>query len=83
MTGDSAPTLEQMAEWEARAEAAYDAMYDARGRDAKDFKDDALQYLFQAIAVAKALGLEADAARLGKRLEHIIAVWNSQFRSCF
>jgi hypothetical protein len=74
------PSAEQMAEWEARAEAAYAAMYDAPDRDQKDLKDDALLYLGHAIEIAEALALNADAARLKARESNIIGVWNSQFR---
>jgi hypothetical protein len=74
------PSAEQIAEWEARAEAAYAAMYDAPDHDQKDLKDDALLYLGHAVKIAEALGLEADAARLKARKTNIMGVWNSQFR---
>jgi hypothetical protein len=66
---------------EARAEAAYAAMYDARIPSvAKDFKDDACGFLYAAIRMAEALGLDVEAARLTACVAHIRAVWNSQFR---
>ena len=70
-----------MKDLEARAEAAYAAMYDARLPGvAKDFRDDACGFLYQAIRMAEALGLAAEAARLTAQIAHIRAVWNSQFR---
>jgi hypothetical protein len=53
-------------------------MYDSRRP--QDDKDDALLFLSQAIKQATALGLEEEAVRLKERNEHIIAVYNSQFR---
>jgi hypothetical protein len=74
-------SIEGMQALEARAEAAYAAMYDARPSSvAKDFKDDACGLLYQAIRMAEALGLAEDAARLNARVAHIRAVWNCQFR---
>jgi len=55
---------------EARAEAAYAAMYDAADHDQKGLKDDALLYLAHAVQIAEALGLEADAAAQGARDQH-------------
>ena len=72
-----------MAEYEAKAESAYSAMYDAPSWDEKDLKDDALLYLARAIEVADALGLETDKARLKARVENIMGVYNSQFRGNF
>jgi hypothetical protein len=69
-----------MAEWEARAEAAYAAMYDAPDREQKDLKDDALFCLARAVEIAETLGLAEDAARLKARQTNIMGVWNSQFR---
>lgn len=69
-----------MADWEARAEAAYAAMYDARDHDAKDLKDDALFALARALEAAEALGLDEDAARLKARQANIMGVWSSQYR---
>jgi hypothetical protein len=70
----------EIAALERLAEAAYDAMYDARPRGAKDFYDNARGYLTQAIEIAKRAGLDAEAARLTARREHIAAVWDRQFR---
>ncbi len=79
MSGDK-PTREQMLALEARGEAAYTAMYDARPHEEKDLKDDALMYLAQAEKIAIALGLTEDAARLKARTANIMGVYNSQFR---
>jgi hypothetical protein len=62
------------------AEAAYDAVYDARPSSAKDCFDDARNFLDEAIDIAKRAGLEDDMARLTARRDHIVSVYNSQFR---
>jgi hypothetical protein len=77
---DDRPTREKMLELEARAEAAYTAMYDARAYEQKDLKDDALLYLAEAQRIAEALDLVADVERLKARKENIMGVYNSQFR---
>jgi hypothetical protein len=61
-------------------EAAYDAMYDARPHQVKDYYDDACAHFAKAIAAARQAGLEDEAARLTARLEHITNVYNHQFR---
>jgi hypothetical protein len=79
---DETPTLEQMQAAERLGEAGYDRMYDAHNyRDAKDAYDDAREGLFRAMRLAEALGRGDDHARLRARLEHVINVWSSQFRS--
>jgi hypothetical protein len=65
---------------EKRAEAAYDAMYEASPRAAKDCCDDARGFLAEAIELAKRAGLADEAARLTARRDHIVGVYNSQFR---
>lgn len=65
---------------EAKADAAEAAMYDARPRQAKDHKDDACAFLQRAVEEANRLGLDAEAARLAARVDHILAVWDHQFR---
>ncbi len=72
--------LELMADYEARAESIYAAMYDAEPPDCKDLKDDASFYFARAVEVAEALGRVDDAARLRARSENIHGVYNSQFR---
>ncbi|MGH6982514.1 MAG: hypothetical protein ACREFC_15035 [Stellaceae bacterium] len=76
MSGDR----DEMAKFEALAEAAYGAMYDAPPRGVKDFYDDARSHFTAAIAAAERAGLAADAARLAARRDHVTAVYNSQFR---
>ena len=70
----------EMANWEARAEAAYTAMYDAAPHSVKDCYEDACLYLAHAIEIATGLGLIAEAERLKKRGDEIDAVYNHQFR---
>jgi len=79
MSGER-PTRERMLELEARGEAAYAAMYDARPHEEKDLKDDALLYLAEARRIAEALDLVADVERLKARADNIIGAYNSQFR---
>lgn len=74
---------ELIRDFEARGEAAYTAMYDARDHDVKDFKDDALFYLARAFELAQAMELAADAARLRARSDNIMGVYGSQFRGVF
>jgi hypothetical protein len=70
----------RMADFEARAEAAYAAMYDAPPYLAKDHKDDASMWLSRAIDEAKALNLNNEVLRLTARRDHIRAVYDRQFR---
>lgn len=65
---------------ERRAEDAYEAMYRARVFAVKDLYEEALQQLRLAIAVAMANDFSDDARRLDRRLAHIEAVYESQFR---
>ena len=62
------------------AEAAYDAMYEAKSYAVKDCFDDARGYFSKAIDIAKHAGLDDEVARLTARLDHIVSVYNSQFR---
>jgi len=77
---DKAPTREDLAYFEARAEEAYDAMYEVVSYGARDCRDDALIALGRAIAIAEKLGLPEEVERLRKRRAHIDAVFKSQFR---
>lgn len=70
-----------MKENEKLAEAAYDAMYDASPSAAKDCLDDARGFFGKAIDLAKRAGLADEAARLSARCDHIVSVYDSQFRS--
>jgi hypothetical protein len=69
-----------MVDHEARAEAAYTAMYDAAPHNVKGCYEDACFYLAQAIRIATQLGLIEEALRLEKRREQIEAVYDHQFR---
>jgi hypothetical protein len=68
----------ELGEWEARAEAAYSEMYDARRP--KDAYEDASHYFHKAIEAARRLRLKAEVQRLTERAAHVRAVYNSQFR---
>jgi hypothetical protein len=72
-------TLE-MEKNEKLAEAAYDAMYEAIPHMVKDCFEDARGYLTEAISIAKRAGIEDEATRLTARRDHIINVYDSQFR---
>jgi hypothetical protein len=71
---------DNMARYEAKAEEAYAAMYDAAPHNVKDHYEDACLYLNRAIEIAKTQGLDAEVGRLAARVEHVTAVYNSQFR---
>jgi hypothetical protein len=62
------------------AEAAYDAMYQATPYTAKDCFDEARRYFSKAIQMAKDAGLDHEVSRLTARRDHVISVFNSQFR---
>jgi hypothetical protein len=70
----------EMADYEARAEAAYAAMYDAAPHNVKDYYEVACLYLAHAMQIATGLGLLDEVERLRKRSEEIDAVYNHQFR---
>ena len=68
----------ELDEWERRAEAAYSEMYEARR--AKEPYEDACFAFARAIEAAQRLGLKEEVARLNRRVQHVRAVYNSQFR---
>jgi len=74
-------TDDERLEWyEAEAEKAYAALYDAA--HARDFiarYSDAKEGFHSAIAIACLLGRSEDAQRLEARLAHVKAVFRSQF----
>ncbi len=74
------PAADEIESYEKLAETAYEAMYEARPYAAKDCFDDARGYFTKAIEVAKRAGLGNEVARLTTRLDHIVNVFNSQFR---
>jgi hypothetical protein len=65
-------------EWERRGEESYAQMYEARR--AKEPYEDACSAFARAIEAARRLGLDQEVARLTRRVEHIRAVYDSQFR---
>ena len=69
-----------MVRTEALAEAAYDAMYEARQHGAKDCYDKARMQFDRAIEAAQRAGLFEEAVRLKRRRDHVARVYNSQFR---
>ena len=69
-----------MVRLEAYAEAAYDAMYEARLYGAKDRYEDARRHFDRAIEAAQRAGLHEEATRLKRRRDHVARVYNSQFR---
>ena len=70
----------EMARFEALAEEAYTKMYDARDHNVKECVEDALYNLGRALDIAEMRGLRDEAQRLKKRRDHIMAVYDSQFR---
>jgi len=80
LAGTEAPPVEhpELARLIARAEDAYDKMYDARRP--KDCYEAAVSGFAAAIAEAERLGLGDEVARLTERRDHVRAVYDSQFR---
>jgi hypothetical protein len=74
------PPAREIAKNEKLAEAAYDAMYEARPYGVRDCFDDACGYLSAAISIAKKAALDDEVARLTARRDHIIKVYDRQFR---
>jgi hypothetical protein len=68
----------EIAHHEALGEQSYTAMYDARRP--KDDYEDAHLHFHRAIEAATRLGRADEVARLRRRIEHITAVYNHQFR---
>jgi hypothetical protein len=66
--------------YEALAEAAYSAMYEARPPAAKDCYDDARLNLGRAIDMARRAGYAGEVARLTARRGEIAEVYDRQFR---
>jgi hypothetical protein len=69
-----------MVRLEALAEAAHEAMYEARLRGAKGCYDEARAHFAGAIEAAQRANLHEEAARLKRRRDHVARVYNSQFR---
>jgi hypothetical protein len=72
--------LAHLAYLKAMGEKAYDEMYEAHSPSgATACYSDAKESFYDAIGVAERLGLKDEAETLSKRLEHIKAVFRSQF----
>jgi hypothetical protein len=72
--------LANLAHCKAQGEKAYDDMYEAHSfRDANVCYGDAKEFFWESIKLAEDLGLKEEAESLRKRLEHIKAVFRSQF----
>jgi len=69
-----------MVRFEALAEAAHEAMYEARLRGAKGCYEEARAHFASAIEAAQAANLHEEAGRLKRRRDHVARVYNSQFR---
>ena len=67
---------QKLARFEAQAEAAYDA---TNNTEAAARYSDAKEALYDAISLARRLGQDAQMTRLEARLDHIKAVFRSQF----
>jgi hypothetical protein len=72
--------LEQLERLKALGEKAYDDMYEAHSSSgATACYSDAKECFYDAIGLARRLGLDDEAKALEKRLEHIKAVFRGQF----
>ncbi|HEV2989423.1 MAG TPA: hypothetical protein VG759_13350 [Candidatus Angelobacter sp.] len=71
--------LHQLRACKALGEKAYDQMYETSG-SATGLYSDAKEAFYDAIRLAKELGLKEESAELEARLDHIKAVFRSQFR---
>jgi vacuolar-type H+-ATPase subunit H len=72
--------ITEMAQLEAMAEAAFEQMYEARPPAVKDYYEDAMRYLTDAIEEAERMGSCPDVERLTQRRKHVWDVYNHQFR---
>lgn len=72
--------ITELKKYEQLGETAYENMYEARPYLVKDCYDDARSCFSKAIDAAKRAGLENEITRLTLRRDHIIKVYNHQFR---
>ena len=73
-------SLGLLREMEAKAESAYDAMYDAHDPSAAGVcYSDAKEFFYEALGIARRIGAAGEYARLEARLAHVKAVFRSQF----
>jgi len=72
--------LAELASCERYAEQAYDAMYEAHSPSGATGRySDAKEGFYEALRVARELGLEEEVRRLEARLAHVKSVFRSQF----
>jgi len=72
--------LERLARLKAMGEKAYDDMYEVHSQhDVNSCYRDAKDYYYDAIGLARELGLNEEFDAMSKRLAHIKAVYRSQF----
>jgi len=72
--------LRQLEHLKAMGEKAYDDLYEAHtSSDATACYSDAKESFYEAIGLARRLGLDVEAEALSQRLAHIKAVFRSQF----
>ena len=69
-----------MARFEALAEEAMSAVYDARGTNVRAALEDALYNIERAADIARIRGWMEDIERLTKRRDRIQAVFNARFK---
>jgi hypothetical protein len=74
----AAEMLERLRALEAEAEQAYERMYGIRA-DVTARYSDAKEFLYEAITLARRLGLAREVERLSARLDHIKTVFRRQF----
>jgi hypothetical protein len=70
----------EIARFEALAEEAMSAIYDARGVNVRAALEDARYNIERAIDIARMRGLTAEIARLGRRRDRIQAAYDARFK---
>ncbi len=79
--GQKKSEIQRIKALEAYAEKAYDEMYEAKGpAGAGGYFSEVKEVLSEAIRIAREIGLEDEAIRLEKRLDHIRGVYESQMK---
>jgi hypothetical protein len=79
-TPSAVELLQRLRFLEAKAEEAYERMYEAQaGADLTASYSDAKEFLHDAIATSRRLGLPRDTARLEARLDEIKTIFRRQF----
>ena len=71
---------QKLEEFERKGEEAYVAMYSARPAAVKDYYEESRSQFRLAIEQANLRGAADEVARLERRLAHIKAVYDNQFR---